>query len=167
MSLFDRETLKLLKALQTNEVPYLLIGGYAVNLHGSERPAADLDIWLKDTPENRQRLRKAFATCDMGDYPMIERMQFVPGWTDFQLNNAMRLDILTELKGLEAHSFDECFQLAPVAELSGITVHFLQIDQLIENKKATGRPKDLADIIALEEIKRLNAPDREPPFLSR
>ena len=167
MSLFDQETRKLLKALQTNEVRYLLIGGYAVNLHGSERPASDLDIWLKDTLENRQRLRKAFAICGMGDYPMIERMQFVPGWTDFQLNNAMRLDILTELKGLEAQSFDECFNVAPVAELAGIIVPFLQIGQLIENKKATDRPKDLNDIIALEEIKRLKAPDREPPFISR
>jgi len=47
----------------------------------------DIDIWIEDKPENRQRLRQAFIACGMGDYYMLETMQFVPGWTDFNLMN--------------------------------------------------------------------------------
>ena len=162
MKLFDEETLEFLEALQQNNVRYLLIGGFAVNMHVYQRPAADLDIWLEDTAENRQRLRSAFANADLGDYPMIETMQFVPGWTDFQLNNAMRLDILTELKGLEACNFDDCLQISPVEHIEGVQIPFLQIDHLIANKTAVGRPKDLSDIAALERFK---AQQRESPTM--
>jgi hypothetical protein len=65
-----------------------------------------MDIWLRDTPDNRKALRKAFQSCGMGDYPMIERMQFVPGWTEFHLNNGLRLDIMTSMKGLDDYTFE-------------------------------------------------------------
>lgn len=164
MDLLDKEILKFWSALQQFDVDYMLIGGYAVNFHGHQRPAGDLDIWLKDNIENRQNLRRAFAASAMGDYRLLETMQFVPGWTDFQLNNGMRLDILTEVKGLETHSFDECIKIAPVNNIAGIEVPFLHIAHLIANKKAVGRPKDTADIAVLE---RLSAQFRDPPSFSR
>ena len=91
----------------------------------------------------------------MGDYPMIEHMQFIPEWTDFQLNNGLRLDIIIEMKGLEGHSFDECFDMASIADIDNVIVPFLHINQLIANKKATNRPKDLNDVITLENILKL------------
>ena len=81
---------------------------WAGHLHGYQRFTGDIDIWLKDTLENRQALRKAFVNCNMGDYPIIEYMQFIPGWTEFYLNNGLRLDILVDMKGLEEYTFDEC-----------------------------------------------------------
>jgi hypothetical protein len=104
MDIFDEEILKFWSALHLNQVKYIMIGGYATNLHGYQRFTGDLDIWIKDTRENRINLRQAFVDCEMGDYPMIEHMQFIPGWTDFQLNNGLRLDIIIEMKGLEGHS---------------------------------------------------------------
>lgn len=86
---------------------------------------------------------------------MIEYMQFVPGWTDFHLNNNFRLDILVEMKGLEGYSFDECLQMASVADIEGVSVPFLHINQLIENKKVVNRPKDQIDVLALEQIRKL------------
>jgi hypothetical protein len=77
-----------------------MVGGFAINLHGYQRFTGDLNIWIKDTLQNRQQLRKTFISCNMGDYPMIENMQFVPGWADFQLNNSLKLDILIDMKGL-------------------------------------------------------------------
>lgn len=132
-----------------------MVGGYATNLHGYQRFTGDLDIWLKDTLENRQLLRKAFKDCEMGDYPMIEYMQFIPGWTDFHLNNGLRLDILIEMKGLEGYSFDECLEMASVADIENVNVPFLHINQLIENKKIVNRPKDQIDVQALEQIVQL------------
>lgn len=155
MDIFDEEILKFWKALQNNNVQYIMVGGYATNLHGYQRFTGDLDIWLKDTLENRQLLRKAFKDCEMGDYPMIEYMQFIPGWTDFHLNNGLRLDILIDMKGLEGYTFDECLEMASVADIENVNVPFLHINQLIENKKIVNRPKDQIDVQALEQIVQL------------
>lgn len=86
---------------------------------------------------------------------MIETMDFVPGRTEFHLNNSLILDILTEMKGLEAYSFDECLQMASVADIDHILVPFLHLNQLIENKKAINRGKDQIDVMALEKIREL------------
>ena len=155
MDIFDEEILNFWKALQDNDVQYIMVGGFAINLHGYQRFTGDMDIWLKDTLENRQQLRKAFIACDMGDFPMIEYMQFLPGWTDFHLNNNLRLDILINMKGLEGYTFDECLQMASVADIENVNVPFLHINQLIENKKVVNRPKDQIDVQALEKIRQL------------
>jgi hypothetical protein len=175
---FDEEVLKFWASLEQHGVEYILVGGYAVNLHGYSRFTGDLDIWLNDNLENRKKLRAAFVTCEMGDFPMIERMQFLPGWTEFHLNNSLILDILTEMKGLEDHTFDECLKLASIANIEGVTIPFLHLNQLIENKRVVGRPKDKDDVIALEQISQLkdkdrtqkrstDEDDRQPPYMSR
>lgn len=132
-----------------------MVGGYATNLHGYQRFTGDMDIWIKDTLENRQSLRIAFIDCNIGDYPMIEYMQFIPGWTEFHLNNGLRLDILVDMKGLEGYTFDECLQMASIADIENVKIPFLHIRQLIENKKVVNRPKDQIDVSALEQIRKL------------
>jgi hypothetical protein len=133
-----------------------MVGGFAINLHGYQRFTGDLDIWIDDTLKNRKNLRQAFISSDMGDYPIIESMQFVTGWTDFHLNNSLRLDILVDMKGLEGYTFDECLGMASIADVEGVKISFLHINQLIENKKAVNRAKDQIDVIALEQIRKLN-----------
>jgi len=155
VDIFDEEILKFWKALEEFNVKYILVGGYAINLHGYQRFTGDLDIWLKDDLENRKALRKAFLKCDMGNYPMIDYMQFIPGWTDFHLNNGLRLDILIDMKGLEGYTFDECLEMASVANIEETNIPFLHINQLIQNKKVVNRPKDQIDVLALEQIQNL------------
>jgi len=155
VDIFDEEILNFWRALQEYNVQYIMVGGYATNLHGYQRFTGDLDIWLKDTLENRKQLRKAYVKCDMGDYPLIETMQFILGWTDFHLNNGLRLDILIEMKGLEGYTFDECLEMASIADIDNVNVPFLHINQLIENKKIVNRPKDQIDVAALEQIRKL------------
>jgi hypothetical protein len=155
VDIFDEEILNFWKSLQDHHVEYIMVGGYAINLHGYQRFTGDLDIWLKDTLKNRQALRKVFLSCDMGDYPMIEYMQFVPGWTEFHLNNGLSLDILLDMKGLEGYTFDECLQMASIADIENVNIPFLHINQLIENKKTVNRPKDQIDVLALEQIRKL------------
>lgn len=155
MDIFDEEIVKFWRALQNNHVRYIMVGGYATNLHGFQRFTGDLDIWLEDSVTNRQNLRAAFIECGMGDYFMLDRMQFVPGWTDFQLVNGLRLDIMISMKGLEGYSFEECLQLASIADIDDVKVPFLHINQLIANKKAVNRPKDQWDVAELEKIKKI------------
>jgi hypothetical protein len=155
VDIFDEEILNFWKALEEFNVKYIMVGGYATNLHGYQRFTGDLDIWLKDDLENRKALRKAFLKCSMGDYPMIDYMQFIPGYTDFHLNNGLRLDVLINMKGLEGYTFDECLEMASVANIEDANVPFLHINQLIINKKAVNRPKDQIDVLALEQIRKL------------
>ena len=155
MDIFDEEILTFWKALQNQDVKYIMVGGFATNLHGYQRYTGDMDIWIKDTIENRKQLRKAFVNCAMGDYPMIEYMQFIPGWTEFRLNNNLILDILIDMKGLEGYSFDECLEMASIADIEEVKVPFLHLNQLIANKKIVNRPKDQIDVVALEQIKKL------------
>jgi hypothetical protein len=99
----------------------------------------------------------------MGDYYMLKTMQIIPGWTDFRLNSGLRVDIMLRMKGLEGYSFDESLELADIAEIEGIKVPFLQINQLIANKKAVNQPKDQIDVIFLEKIKRIQDEEGSSP----
>ncbi len=156
MDIFDEEILKFWAALQNQQVRYIMVGGYATNLHGYQRYTADIDIWIDDNVENRHHLRKAFIECGMGDYYMLETMQIVPGWTDFHLMNGLRLDIMVNMKGLDGYDFDECLNMASVAHIDGVQVPFLHINQLIANKKAVNRPKDQVDVMELERIQKIH-----------
>ncbi|HUC82234.1 MAG TPA: hypothetical protein VMR70_15120 [Flavisolibacter sp.] len=163
MDIFDQEVILLWKALEEEKVKYLMVGGYATNLHGYQRYTGDMDIWIEDSVENRKALRKAFKSYGMGDFEMIERMQFVPGWTYFHLNNGMKLDVLIDMKGLEGYRFEECLKMATVAEIDSIKIPVLHINHLIANKKAVARPKDQLDVLYLEKILALRQNNATDP----
>ncbi len=133
----------------------IMIGGVATNLHGFHRTTDDIDIWIKDNLENRKNLRNAFKEYGLGDFEALETIQFIPGWTDFYLDNSLRMDIMTSVKGLEDFGFDKCLEYASTATIYELEIPFLHINQLIDSKKAANRPKDQIDIIELENIKKL------------
>jgi len=155
MDVMDEGLLKFWSILNKHDVKYIMVGGFAVNMQGYSRATSDADLWLKDDVENRKNLRKAFDELGYGDYPSLETLTFVPGWTQFYLAGGLVLDIMTEMKGLENQSFDECLRNARVADLNGIKVPFLHINDLIANKKAVFRPKDQIDLLELEKIKKI------------
>ncbi|QHS57043.1 hypothetical protein GWR56_16420 [Mucilaginibacter sp. 14171R-50] len=155
MDILDDELLNFWRTLNYNDVRYIMVGGFATRFHGFNRNTDDIDMWLEDTDTNRKNLRKSFIELGYGDFPSVETMQFVAGWTSFYVGQMIELDIMTDMKGLENLSFNECLNLASVADLDGIIVPFLHINQLIINKKAVNRPKDQVDVLELEKIKRL------------
>jgi hypothetical protein len=160
MDILDEELINFWRTLNENKVRYIMVGGFATRFHGFNRNTDDLDMWLENTLENRRNLRKAFNLLGYGDFEPLETMQFVPGFTSFYIGGGIELDILTEMKGLEYISFDECLNMASVAELEGINVPFLHINHLIENKRIINRPKDQVDVIELERIRQIRDQDR-------
>ncbi|MFA9194615.1 nucleotidyltransferase [Flavobacterium sp. FBOR7N2.3] len=142
------------KYLSENNVNYLTIGGFAVNIYGYGRNTGDIDIFIEDTIVNRENLRNAIKQMGLGDYESISTMQFIPGWTDFTLNFNFRLDIMTSVKGLENQSFSTLLEKANVIDIDGIPVFFIDYKNLIIAKKAANRPKDLLDIEELEKLNR-------------
>lgn len=80
-------------------------------------------------------------------------MDMVSGWSTLYFSSGFELDIMTFLKGFDQGKFDECYQISPTAIMENIPIKFLHINQLIEAKKASNRPKDIVDIIELEKIR--------------
>jgi len=154
MDIYDDDVIRVWRTLSENSVRYIMVGGFATYFHGFERNTQDIDIWLEDTLENRKKLRLVLEVLDFGDFPMIETMQFVAEWSSIK-HGDIELDIMTNMKGLENLTFDDCLARASVAEIDGIEIPFLHINDLIANKKTVNRPKDQIDVIELEKIKSL------------
>ena len=108
MDILDEELLKFWNVPNKNNVRYIMIGGFATRFHGYNRTIDDLDLWLEDNLQNRKNLRAAFNELEYGDFDSIETMQFIPGWTSFHAAG-IDLDIITEMKGLEYLSFEDCY----------------------------------------------------------
>ena len=155
MDVQDDDLLRFWQTLNKNKVKYIMVGGFATRFHGFNRATDDLDIWIADTLTNLKNLRKSFNELGYGDFPSLETMEFVPGWTSFYVGQFIELDIMTSMKGLEDYTFDDCLKMASTADLGGVIVPFLHINQLIANKKAVDRPKDKIDLIELEKIKKI------------
>lgn len=160
MDILDDELIKFWKVLNENGVRYIMVGGFATRFHGFNRSTDDLDMWLDDTIDNRKQLRRAFSALGYGDFASLETMQFVPGWTSFNVGGGIELDIMTSMKGLELFSFSECLEMASTADLDGVKVPFLHINHLIANKKIVNRPKDQIDVIELEKIREFREKDK-------
>ncbi len=154
MDILDEGLIEFWKSLNDNNVLYIMIGGFAVNMHGYTRATNDIDVWIKDELQNKRNLGKAMEICGYADLSW-EEIQFIPGWTNFYVGPGVVLDIMISMKGLENISFDEAYKIANFADINGIQVPFLHINQLIANKKAVNRSKDQIDVIELEKIKEL------------
>jgi hypothetical protein len=135
-------------SLNSSGVEYLIVGAVALAHHGFPRYTGDLDILVHNTPENAQRLEVAlrdFGFAELG----LKQSDFVESYRVIQLGVAPnRIDLLTSLTGV---TFEEAWPERAEAELEGMPVHFIGRRALIQNKKATRRPQDLADLEALEE----------------
>ncbi|MCZ4243665.1 hypothetical protein [Pedobacter punctiformis] len=156
---FDKENPEMLLLLETFEqfdVHYLIVGGFAVNRYGYNRTTGDLDIYLKDTKENRQNLINAIDKMGYGRYDMLLDVPIIAGYCEVLMDDGMYADLMTDIPGLKKEKFNEYFKMATVDEINGIKVRFLHYNHLLENKKATNRPKDQLDVLELERINKKN-----------
>ena len=145
----DTNYTDMLKCLNAAGVDYILVGGWAVNLYGYIRATVDLDIWILADRDNARRVYAAL--CEFGA-PMseIKPEEFAEDGIIFQVGVApCRIDIITRISGV---SYAEAVQRAVSKEIDGIPLKVISIEDLIANKKASGRTKDLADVEVLERI---------------
>jgi len=132
-----------LKLLKEHNVRYLLIGGYAVGYHGYARATEDMDIWVAIHPENAERLVAVLKTFGF-DLPELKPELFLKENHIIRMGvPPLKLESSTFISGVE---FDECYQARVVDELDGVKVNLIDLEHLKKNKKASGRPKDLADL---------------------
>ena len=132
-----------LNLLRVNQVEYLLIGAYAVGYHGYARATQDLDVWIASTPQNATRIVDVLREFGF-DLPEVTT-EFVlrPNNIIRMGQEPMRIEILNWASGVD---FDECYSERVVADVAGVQVSIIGLNQLKKNKKASGRLKDLADL---------------------
>jgi len=147
MVLVDPDFKEFIESLNNNQVRYLIIGGYAVALHGHPRYTKDLDVWIDRTPKNAERVVSALAEFGFGSLGLTVD-DFLEAGQIVQLGYPPScIDILLTLKGVE---FDACYMRKVVEKGDETAVYFIHLDDLLANKRAVGRHQDLADVALLE-----------------
>jgi hypothetical protein len=146
----------MLRALSDEKVKFLLLGAYAMAVHGYPRATLDVDIWVMPSPENAEAVLRALARFGAPVHDLTSQDLQVDG-TVFQIGVApRRIDIMTAASGLQ---FEDAFSRSVLVDIEGIPIHVTSIDDLIRNKRVTGRTKDLADAEALENLRGSKQPD--------
>ncbi|WP_420266828.1 hypothetical protein [Candidatus Magnetominusculus dajiuhuensis] len=129
------------------KVEYLIVGGYAVGFHGHPRYTGDLDIWIRNTGENAAKILHVLDDFGFSSFGLRLEDFETPG-NVIQLGfPPVRIDIITTIDGVE---FADCYQHRLTTADSGIELDIIGIECLKANKRATGRPGDLADLANLQ-----------------
>jgi hypothetical protein len=135
-----------IRSLNSNNVEYVIVGGYAQAYHGRPRFTGDIDILIRPSAENAARLQSAlsefgFARLGLGEEDFTCEGQVI------QLGVAPnRIDILTSLTGC---NFEDVWMTRIPAKIADLPVNFISKEEYIRNKRTVGRPQDLADLEAL------------------
>ncbi len=129
--------------LNSHQVEYLLIGGYAVSYHGHPRATADMDIWIAIQKENAEKMvtvLKAFGF----DAPQLTADLFLKQNQIVRMGTPpMRVELLTTISGVH---FEECYSERIVGVIDDVEVQIINLEHLKRNKQASGRQKDLDDL---------------------
>jgi len=147
----NADYIDMLKCLNKAGVDYILVGGWAVNMYGYIRATVDLDIWILADSENAKKVYVAVAEFGA---PVAEMKseEFAEYGMIFQIGVApCRVDIISKISGV---SYADAVTRAVPKTIDGIPVRIISLDDLIANKKASGRAKDLADVEVLEGCRK-------------
>jgi len=143
-----RDFKEFLKLLGSHGVEYLLVGGYAVSIHGYVRATNDLDIWVKISTENASSIDRALREFGFAAVALSPELFLTPHNVIRMGVPPMRLEILTSVSGVQ---FDECYAEREMIRIDELLVPVISLSRLRENKAASGRAKDLADLENLPE----------------
>ena len=145
--LMNPDYLDILAELSAARAEFLVVGAYALAIHGLPRATGDIDIWVNPTPENAHRIWSALVRFEAPLQDLAESDLSTDGLV-FQIGVApRRIDIMTSIEGV---SFGEAWADRTSTTIGQLIVPVLSRTHLIRNKRACGRPKDLADLAWLE-----------------
>lgn len=140
---------ELVSSLMSHDVEFLIVGAHALAFHAIARQTADLDLWVRRSEENVERLKVALT--EFG-FPISDDMAraFLGDRKFFKLGvEPNRVDILNFLDGTE---FEIAWPRRRAGSIQGVEAFYLSLDDYVRKKIASGRPKDLADLVMLRKI---------------
>jgi hypothetical protein len=150
-SSWNADFLDLVDALVAERVEYLIVGAFALAAHGVPRATGDIDFFVRPSPENAARVIRALRAfgAPLAAANVTEADFERPGVVYQMGITPRRIDLLTEISGLD---FDQAFASRLDREVEGRHLLFIGRDALVQNKRASGRMKDLADVESLERL---------------
>ena len=147
-----RDFREFIQLLNEHDVAYVIVGGYALAVHGYVRYTGDLDVFVALTPDNAAKTLRAFHafglnTPDLNTELLLEEGNIIRVGAE-----PMRLEILNKISGVD---FEECYHNRRTITIDDVPVNFVGYQELLKNKRATGRDKDRVDVA---ELLKRNAP---------
>ncbi len=140
---FPSDFSEFLRLLNVHHVEYLLVGGFAVAIHGYPRATADMDVWVARNARNADRIVATLREFGF-DLPSLNVELFLEPDRIVRMGNApIRIEVLTSIDGVD---FGECARRSIIQMVDGSEVPVIGLDDLKVNKRASGRSKDLADL---------------------
>ena len=128
----------------------MLVGAYAVAAHGLPRATGDIDLWVKCSEKNAERVWAAIMNFG-APLANISKQDFITRGNVVQIGvTPRRIDILTQITGVE---YEEAEQQSITIEIEGIAIPVIGLAHLVQNKSAVGRPQDKADVARLQELR--------------
>lgn len=146
--MLNKDFREFIESLNSNEVKYLIVGGYAIAFHGHPRYTKDLDVWLESSEENAKKVLRAlndfgFAEMNLKKEDFLEKGQVIQ--LGYPPN---RIDLINSPDGVD---FAESYASRIEIEIDGLRILVINLENLKKNKKASGRLQDLADLENLGE----------------
>ncbi|HSV95298.1 MAG TPA: nucleotidyltransferase [Spirochaetota bacterium] len=132
-----------LRLLNSHAVEYLLVGGYAVGYHGYPRATGDMDIWIAVNDLNAARIAAAFREFGMPEERISNELFLKKDMVIRMGVPPVRIEVITGASGVV---FEECWDRAEVIDINDIPVRIISLEDLLKNKRASGRFKDLNDV---------------------
>jgi hypothetical protein len=155
MNIFLEEHLEILESFISCKVRFLLIGGYAVIIHGYRRTTGDMDLWLEPTNENKELFINALQSLNFEDETIdyIRNLNFTEPQVLMFGEQPQRIDFLTKVNQV---TFDQAYSNRINIEFENLILPVINLRELVLTKINTGRPKDAADIDELQRINKNN-----------
>lgn len=149
--LLNKDFVEFIELLNKHKVEYMIVGGYALAFHGKPRQTGDMDVWIHNSEANAEKIMKVVGDFGLGSLG-LRKDDFIKEGSITQIGYPpLRIDILNTIDGVK---FKEAMTNRQAIEIQGLKVYFIGQNDLIRNKRATGRAQDIADIRELQKKKR-------------
>jgi hypothetical protein len=149
--IFEQDFKDFIELLNQHSVDYMIVGAHALAFHGRPRHTGDLDIWIKPSNENADKLIAVLDDFGFGSLGLTKSDFLKENYVTQLGYPPLRIDILNAISGVE---FDDAYSNKVVGNIDDLNVNFISIAEFIQNKEASGRKKDLGDIAALKKQKK-------------
>jgi predicted nucleotidyltransferase len=140
---FPKDFKEFVELLNWKKVKYLLVGGYALAYHSRPKYTEDIDFWIEPTQVNAQKMLSVIDEFGFASLSLTQEDFTNPDMVIQLGMPPLRIDIMTGVSGLD---FETAYEHRIEDEYDGLTVSIISLEDLLINKKESGRKKDFADI---------------------
>jgi len=149
--IFEQDFIDFIELLNQNNVEYMVVGAHALAYHGRPRHTGDLDIWIKPSVPNADKMVKVLKDFGFASLGLTNEDFLKENYVTQLGYPPLRIDILNAISGV---NFDEAYAGRVLGQVDDLNISFINISDFIANKQASGRAKDLGDIDALKKRRK-------------